>query len=322
MKKEIKNNRLVLPLIIILLIIFLPVGVVGLGNKIYLLIQGENPQHLHKVGNKLYYYDNDTLIGTYTCSTNDCDDAYSTIDDVDFNYYHDANTEPLGIFAGEYVFIRDGDKLLLQSVSQNITITELFKSYKSYGITIGGTYIVTENQDNKYGLYDVNIGNPRIEPKYDFIGVSDSMINQVPEELRFLVNDGEEWYIINYSEEKLSTVFNEKIYDYDDMYIYILKDKQYKVYTYNNEELLKNVKVSKYESVDEYFVITNTEGDIIIYPSDLSSGSLKTFRNNNKGITYIYNDNVFTIKDVNGDKVGVYPVDEPDDTTEDKTNND
>ena len=77
-----KNNKMVLPVIIILLIIFLPLTVIGSYKSLSKGTSLENPSKEHKYNNKLFYYDSEgKLLGTYECTSSDCDDAQTEIDD-------------------------------------------------------------------------------------------------------------------------------------------------------------------------------------------------------------------------------------------------
>lgn len=83
-----KNNKMVLPVIIILLIIFLPLTVIGSYKSLSKGTSLENPSKEHKYNNKLFYYDSEgKLLGTYECTSSDCDDAQTEIDDEINDFY-------------------------------------------------------------------------------------------------------------------------------------------------------------------------------------------------------------------------------------------
>ena len=321
------NNRLVLPLIVILLIISLPFTAVGLGNKIYLTIRGDNPEHLHKIDNKLYYYLNNRLIGTYECQNSQCDSAFETIDDSnDFSYYKSDSNEPMGVFGDGYVFIQDGNELVLYSLKNKIKIGT-FKSFKNYGINIAESYIIIQNEDCKYGLFDTESVMYKLQNNYSYIGVSKEMISKLPEDIRLIVKDDVGNYtIINIEGDPLSSNINGNINNYDDNFIYTVKDDFYHIYNYSGEEVLKSIKITKYELYNETLIITNKDGDILIYNYDLNLDSIKTFKNNNKNITYSIEDENLVIKDDADNIIERYslndekPVDTNDEPIPDETN--
>ena len=300
------NNRLVLPLIVILLVISLPFTVVGLGTKIYKTIRGDNPQHLHKIDNKLYYYENNKLVGTYDCSNENCDSAYEKIDDpASFAYLHNDTNEPMGLFSDGYIFIQDGDDLVLYSLNTKIEIGK-FKSFKNYGTNISESYIVLQNDEGQYGLFDIQNVIYKIQNSYTYLGVSEDMISKPIEEIRLLAKDDNDSYIIIDGEgNALSTNFTDEIHNYDDMYVYTIKDDLYHIFDYNGIELIESIKIAKYEIYNDNYIITSKNGNIYIYPNDLSEAT-KTFKSNDKKISYSIENDILTVLDDKDKKIGSY----------------
>ena len=63
-----RENKVVLPLIIFLLILVLPFSSYGLYYQIKEKIRTANPNHLAKIGDLLYFYNaKNKLVGTYNC---------------------------------------------------------------------------------------------------------------------------------------------------------------------------------------------------------------------------------------------------------------
>ena len=58
-----KENKIVLPLTIILLLFFLPCSVYGIYKKVTYVAPEENPDHLHFYEGSLYYYDDNVGLG-------------------------------------------------------------------------------------------------------------------------------------------------------------------------------------------------------------------------------------------------------------------
>ena len=319
------NNRLVLPLIIILLIISLPFTAIGLGNKIYITIKGDNPEHLHKIDNKLYYYNSiNKLIGTYDCQNPNCDSAYQKIDDNELiNYHKNLSYEPMGVFSNEYIFVQDGDELVLYNLKSHILIGK-FKSFKNYGTNISDKYIILQYEDGKYGLFDIENVIYALQSKYLYIGVSNNMINESSENLKLLASETEGTYsVISIEGEILYSISGETIVDYNNDYVYTLKDELYHIYNYNNDKLLKDTKISKYDIYNDYMIITSKNGDISVYPYDLSQEAIKTFKNKDKNIHYSIENDILTIKDKDDNEIDTYSfatVDEINEETEEESN--
>ena len=123
-----RNNKVVLPLTIILLLFFLPCSIYGIYKKITYIAPEDNPNHIHLYEGSLYYYDtNNKLLGSYKCKSNNCNDAITEIDDEYLNY-KDYKNNKTSIY-GNYVFINDDNIIYLYNLELNNTISE-FKLIK------------------------------------------------------------------------------------------------------------------------------------------------------------------------------------------------
>ena len=106
-------------------------------------------------------------------------------------------------------------------------------------------------------------------------------------------------------------------------YIYTLKDELYHIYNYNNDKLLKDTKISKYDIYNDYMIITSKNGDISVYPYDLSQEAIKTFKNKDKNIHYSIENDILTIKDKDDNEIDTYSfatVDEINEETKEESN--
>ena len=121
------DNKFVLPIIIVLLVIFLPFTILGVSFKIKNAFIGSNPKHLHKFEGSLYYYNGKELVGTYACKSTTCDDAISVIDDKNFNYF-EGSEDTLGLFNNEYAIIKDGNDTFIYNLNVGIELLKI-KSY-------------------------------------------------------------------------------------------------------------------------------------------------------------------------------------------------
>ena len=152
-----KNNKMVLPVIIILLIIFLPLTVIGSYKSLSKGTSLENPSKEHKYNNKLFYYDSEgKLLGTYECTSSDCDDAQTEIDDEINDFYKEGDKNDIGVFNTDNVFIKDNDKIYLYSLGTKIKLLTL-NMLKNYNSDIEGNYLIVKNEENLYGLFDLNV---------------------------------------------------------------------------------------------------------------------------------------------------------------------
>ncbi len=303
-----KNNRLVLPLIIFLLIIFLPVAVLGVSNKVYHAIIGENPHHLHKIDNRLYYYnDQGSFIGYYDCQNVSCDDARSTIDDKDFYYYQEATDDALGVFSEEYVFIQDGDDIVLYNLKINKDLFH-YQTMKTYGSIIAQAYVILGDSQGRYHVYDT-YSKTTLSTTYDFIGASDSMMNMTPNGLILAVKSGEDWDLIRPDGESLGlNLSGGQVYNYDDNCVYLKKDGHYFLLNYNNEKVLDTTVIDDIAWKNGFIILTNSFGDIIIYDSSLFNDPVETFVNTSDGLKYDFNGDKIIVKNSNGTEVGSFEL--------------
>ena len=256
------DNKFVLPIIIVLLVIFLPFTILGVSFKIKNAFIGSNPKHLHKFEGSLYYYNGKELVGTYACKSTTCDDAISVIDDKNFNYF-EGSEDTLGLFNNEYAIIKDGNDTFIYNLNVGIELLKI-KSYKSYGTKIVGNHIIVQNIDGKYGLFNLDNINFTLPTDYDYIGVSKNYINVDFNDLRILVQKDGVWYILDSYTNTISSDFTKSIYDYDEHFIYVMTGF-YEIYDYQGNALFDKDQISAYEVSDELIILTLSNGSIKIY---------------------------------------------------------
>ena len=280
----------------------------GIGYKLYHYIRGENPHHLHKIENRIYYYDDmNKYVGYYDCQNEDCDDAESIIDDEDFYYYKEATTNVMGLFNNEYSLIKDGDKVVLQNVKLDIHIND-FKAYKNYGTLIAGEFIILQNEEDKYGLFDVNNIIYRIEPLYDFMGVSDGMINMTSEGILIAVKKDMNWFLIDTYGSAISFVTTEPIYSYDENFIYTKVNNRYRVYDYDGNDLMGFVNISAIDWANDNIIITDPSGNISLYSTYFLDEPFMEVKNNGRGLKYEITDTKILFKDSNGTEIDSFEL--------------
>jgi len=263
-----KKNKVVLPLIIFLLLCFLPCSIYGIYHKLVEKKEMGNPDHLHKLDDTLYYYDaNDKLIGIYKCVNTECDTAKTTVGETKIKHYHGDNFDT-GVFAAEYVFIQDGEEIKLHNLRTNITIV-ILKNIKNYGTTFSNDSIIVQNTNGKYGLFDMNNIAFIIPVEYDEMDITNTFdgVNLIANTIA--VKDTSGYYLINDSAEKLSVANPNPIYDYDSKYIYHINNKNnHLIYKYDGTQMLNDINLIKYERLNEYNIILSDEGRVNIYNNE------------------------------------------------------
>lgn len=287
-----KKNRVVLPLIIFLLLCFLPCAIYGLYFKFTETSEMGNPNHLHKFEGKLYYYDDkDELIGVYTCKNTNCDNALTTIDDEYLKYYAgDNNTTD--VFALEYAFIQDGDEIYLHNLRTNITITQL-TSLKNYGTTIAGGEIIIKNANGLYGLFNMNNIAFDITPTYDFLGLIDNFDGTNLHTDKLVALKDNFWFLIDEQDNILSSKNPDPIYYYDDNFIYHVNNGNYLIYRYDGTKVLEDLLINNFDTVNNYQII-NAGGSVYIYDYNYET-IIQSYGEYGMVLTYEINDDVVNI---------------------------
>lgn len=256
-----KQNKVVLPLIIFLLLCFLPCSIYGLYFKLTEKNEMGNPNHFHKFEGKLYYYDKkDNLIGTYTCETNECDNAFTSVDDEHIDVYkgEKSSTE---VFSSEYVFIQDGDVIKLHNLKNNFTIVKLLM-IKNYGTKLENNSMIVKNESGLYGLLNLDTITFTIAPEYDFMGLVNIMEDNVLQTDKIVVQKQNNWFLISNDGKELSKTIPNPIINFDDNYIYSKLDNTFVIYDYNGVELIRNV--SNYATIKDYNLVSK-DGMVYIY---------------------------------------------------------
>lgn len=292
-----KNNKMVLPVIIILLIIFLPLTVIGSYKSLSKGTFLENPSKEHKYNNKLFYYDSEgKLLGTYECTSSDCDDAQTEIDDEINDFYKEGDKNDIGVFNTDNVFIKDNDKIYLYSLGTKIKLLTL-NMLKNYNSDIEGNYLIVKNEENLYGLFDLNVGNFKIKPSYDYMALANKTDGEVIKSDKIIVEKLNGYYLIDKDDNSLTSTFGVPIYDYNDNLIISKNNDIYSFYTYNGDNILSDLSINNYEYFNDYIIIlTSSSNEIIIYNSKVGTIEKRYTPIETDSLSYEINDNQIIIK--------------------------
>lgn len=292
-----KNNKMVLPVIIILLIIFLPLTVIGSYKSLSKGTSLENPGKEHKYNNKLFYYDSEgKLLGTYECTSSDCDDAQTEIDDEINDFYKEGDKNDIGVFNTDNVFIKDNDKIYLYSLGTKIKLLTL-NMLKNYNSDIEGNYLIVKNEENLYGLFDLNVGNFKIKPSYDYMALANKTDGEVIKSDKIIVEKLKGYYLIDKDDNSLTSTFGVPIYDYNDNLIISKNNDIYSFYTYNGDNILSDLSINNYEYFNDYIIIlTSSSNEIIIYNSKVGTIEKRYTPIETDSLSYEINDNQIIIK--------------------------
>jgi len=264
-----KNNKGVLVLIIILLLIFSTLSIWGFMANLNGVAPQPKPEPINrefKYDNKLHFYDMLTLIGTYECKTSLCDYATSTVDDANYslNYYKNATDSQTSLIAKKYAFLTDGsEEIILYDIKNGATINT-FKAIKNYQIGIDGNYYIVKDLNNKWGVMKLDtVADIAIDYKYDFIGLHNEieegktlLNNEV-----FVVNDSNGWKLISNTDEDKTTYFANPIYDYNDKYVITVNRFNYYINGISNGNLLMENPFAYVGFVGDYVEVIDNDSD-------------------------------------------------------------
>lgn len=270
-----KNKKIVLGVIIFLLIIFVPLTVMGYFVRDKKNPLEENPNHEFFFKNKLWFYDdNDKLISSYECQTNNCDLAKLTIDDEEYgiNYYKDGSLEKIKN-NNYYTFIKDGALNYLYDVQNGRTLQK-YLQIKNYNTNIKNDVYIIQNESNLWGA--ISIGetlNALVPFEYNFLGIKNNFDDDELKVDYFIALKDDKWFLVDKENTKISTEYDDTIIDYNNQYIITKKDNRVKVYSYVGVEYLETFYFNDYALYDNYIgLLTN---DTIYIYDDLSSNYIK-----------------------------------------------
>ena len=295
-----KNNKFVLPIIIIFLLFFLPLSIYGIYSNKNSILSIDNPNHEHKYNNKLYYYDdNDNLIGYYECLSEDCDDAKTIIEDEKNIYYDKGTNENIGLLSNNNVLISDNNIIKLYNLNSKVSILEL-KLIKNYNTTIDGNLLIVKNTEDKYGVMDLNLVNYKIMPEYDYLAINNSFDGEKIIASKLIAKKDDIYYLIDINNKKITADFNNNIYDYNDNIVVCNNDSKYMIYKYDGTKLLDYQEIIKINILKNEIIFQNRLGNIYIYDNELNN-IIKSYVPITSDMNYTYDviDNTIEIKNNN-----------------------
>lgn len=278
--------------IIVLLVIFLPIGVFGTIKSFSATkpdVKDDNPNKEFKYNNKLYFYYNDKLLSTYECSS--CTLASSSIDDINYhtNYYKSENNELASVINEYYGLFKENDNIILYNLVNSKKI-DAYKSIKNYNIDATSKFAITE-KSNGMGVIFFDLSSSPIPNEYEYISLPAHIIDNKLDTSKFIVKKDNMWSIISANKEVDVAPIIDEIVDFNDNYYITYANDTYHVYDRNNIEYLENLPKTNVYGVGKYiFVLNNNQ--LFIYENCLSPvikimelpnyNSIYFYQNNNK----------------------------------------
>lgn len=276
--------------IIVLLVIFLPIGVFGTIKSFSTTkpdVKDDNPNKEFKYNNKLYFYYNDKLLSTYECSS--CTLASSSIDDINYhtNYYKSENNELASVINEYYGLFKENDNIILYNLVNSKKI-DAYKSIKNYNIDATSKFAITE-KSNGMGVIFFDLSSSPIPNEYEYISLPAHIIDNKLDTSKFIVKKDNMWSIISANKEVDVAQIIDEIVDFNDNYYITYANDTYHVYDRNNIEYLENLPKTNVYGVGKYiFVLNNNQ--LFIYENCLSP-VIKIMELPNYNSIYFYQNN-------------------------------
>ena len=291
------ENKVVLVIIIILLVISVPASIWGITYKILdatkkEVVEAPVIKDFYEDG-QLNFYDFGTLVGTYTCENNVyCGWAYETMDDVDYDldYYFDKTIDTFNLVNGRYAFIVDtsvkeeyyrSSWIKLYDVTTSSIIDE-YVAVKNYTIGMENDTYIVKNGAGKWGVIQLGVaGMDTVVPfEYDYIGVQNQLANAsslLVADKFAAIKDGS-WVIVDATGSELSFKISQDIYQYDNGAL-IVKDEEgkFKLYDYDGNTLLNGVAYKDLKFVNKYVFTFDFYGYFKI--ADYTTGTIVSTKN-------------------------------------------
>lgn len=273
-----KENKSILVIIIVLLIIFLPLSLLGIYLNFANVLTDKTDTDLSNNSNissnekykdgTLYFYDSDNnLLGTYNCVSTKCSYGKSIIDDTDYSIdYLNTKSQDFNIVNNRFIFINDENKYKLYDITNKKVIAE-YDQVKNYNNMMQeDLYIVMSN--NKWGV--IKIGETIetiIDFQYDFIGLIDnidSSTNLLNSDNYVVKKDGI-WYIVDKENDLISNPLSNEIASYNDVLIGVKSEDTYYLYDYYGQRKLEITGFNYISFTNKYINIVDKNNNLYIY---------------------------------------------------------
>lgn len=259
-----KTNKSTLYTILALLVIFLPIAAYGTYAHIHAenLKKLDNPNKEFYYNGALYFYDEAGILKSkYICETSECGYAKTIIDDEEYNidYYKDGTNENVSNDQSNYVFIKDGEKVILYSIL-NERVIMMYDAIKDYHTKLENNYLIVK-YNGKWGAISLDSYSNVLSFEYDFVGLPNRYIDNELQTDDFIVAKDDEWFITDTNKNTKSAMLNRPIVNYNADYI-ITSDK--KIYDYQGN----SISALEYKDVyiaGEYIILVTNSNMVIVY---------------------------------------------------------
>ena len=228
-----------------------------------------NPNHEFYFDNKLYFYDENTLLGVYPCQYDKCDVAINTLDDALYPLDSDTimlTNDPINnryVFVSDYKENSSNEPVILYDLKDNKTIATYaaMKIYES--AALNNIYIVQGMSGNWGALTIKETVSVLLKFKYEYIGVLDSKETTTIES--FVVKLEDKWAIVSNKDKLLSKYISDPIYTYNEKVIETKVNDEYNLYDYEGVALNNDYRYKLIVFDNDYIEFVTTTNKIFVY---------------------------------------------------------
>lgn len=293
-----KNKIGVLISIVFLLCIFLPGAIYGTYMHYKNEALGGNINKEFYYEGKLYFYNNDKLLGIYQCKTHNCNYAKNSIHNEEFEEFNKEETI-IKTINNKYAFIEDGDKIVLFDIEKESSIIE-YKEIKNYSIGIDGNYYLVKNNADLWGLIKVeNSISVAIPNTYKYLGLTNKLSeNNKLDASKLIAKTDSEWQLIT-KQNNIVLSSNELITDYSNYFV-ITSDSNKHIFNYSRENILGSYVVKDVQLFDSIAIAFIENINMYMIYSAKTNTLIGTVPNSlNNDITFAVENETLLIKENN-----------------------
>ena len=261
-------DKKTLIVIIILLVIFVPLAFIGTYRHFTNnedIIGDDNPNHEFIYNDKVYFYYNNELLGTYDCSN--CSNVVTTIDDTEYhtNYYRNGTDEFNPILSRTMAVFREGDKINFYAIGTNMTVQ--YDAIKNYNVANSNNLLMVQ-RDNLWQIIRVDSSGAInvLDGSYDYVAIPNHMENNILNSDYLITKSGDNWQIFDVNNNTNIITTNREIVDFNDYY-YITYDNSYQLFDYNNVEVFANIVKNDIRILENYVFLVR-DNLLLVYEND------------------------------------------------------
>ena len=261
-------DKKTLIVIIILLVVFVPLAFIGAFKhfgKNEDIIVDDNPNHEFIYNNKVYFYYNDELLGTYDCSN--CTNVITTIDDIEYhtNYYKEGTDRFNPILSSTMAVFSEGDKITFYAIGSKKTVQ--YDAIKNYNVANSNNLLLVK-RDNLWQIIQIdNNGVINVfDGSYDYVAIPNHIENNILNSDYLITKLGDNWQIFDVNNNTNVVNVDKEIIDFNEYY-YITYDNTYQLFDYNNVEVFANITKNDIRILDNYVFLIRDDL-LLIYEND------------------------------------------------------